>query len=50
MLDKIMLNGEGCNKIYEIIQQTSENVINRIRVKCENILNVDVSLDDTVSS
>ena len=33
MLDKITLKGKGCNRIYRIIQKTSENFINGIMLK-----------------
>ena len=33
MLDKMILNGKACGRIYTSIQQTSENVIRRIQVK-----------------
>ena len=45
MLDQITLNGKGCNIIYNIIQQTSENGRNGISLKWENILNDDVNLN-----
>ena len=44
MLYKITLKGKG-KRIYKIIQQSSENGIDGIRLKWENVLN-DVSLDD----
>ena len=48
MLDQITLKGKGCNIIYNIIQQTSENGRNGISLKWENILNDDVNLDDLI--
>ena len=46
MLDKINLSVKGCNQVYRIIQRISEQVINEVKEKWENILNDDISTED----
>ena len=46
MLEKILLKEKGCSGIYKIIQKRSENVLQEIRRKWENIPNVEIRLDD----
>ena len=46
MLDKINLSVKGCNQVYRIIQRNSEQVINEVKEKWENILNDDISTED----
>ena len=50
MLDKINLSVKGCNQIYRIIQKNSEQVINEVKEKWENILNDNISTEDIKSA
>ena len=42
----IQMNGKGCQDIYNIIQNKSDNIIPTLKEKWENLLNDDVCEDD----
>ena len=46
MLRKISLGGKGCNRIYQIILQTSHNVILQLKRKWETLMNEEVNIRD----
>ena len=47
ILKVIQLSGKGCQTIYTIIQTKSDNIILTLKEKWEQMLNDDISEDDT---
>ena len=43
VLRKVSLGGKGCNRIYQIILQTSHDIILQVKLKWESLLNEEVN-------